>query len=120
MGELRSQVGVTLFVVCDVRAYRDSLCAVLSQCPGLTVRGACRLDPEALPGIAAAAPDLVVLDAACVQSRELFAELRCLVPSAKLVVCGASETEPDILAYAELGCAGYVLEIGRASCRERV
>jgi two-component system, NarL family, nitrate/nitrite response regulator NarL len=107
MGQERRQT-VSLFIVCDVRVYRETLAATLSGCAGLCVRGASCLDHDTLLKIAAAAPELVVVDVACRQRMELFDQLHQRTPATKLVVFGVDESEPEILAYAEAGCAGYV------------
>lgn len=107
MAQERSEP-VTLFLVCDVRACRDALVSALQPRPALRLSGASGMDEGTVSRIAAARPDIVLVDVACRERMLLFHEVHRRLPSSKMVVFGVEESEAEILSYAEAGCAGYV------------
>jgi DNA-binding NarL/FixJ family response regulator len=99
---------VRLLVVTGIRFYREGLSAVLAARPGIAACDACDAACEARGLIAAhPAPDVVLLDVALDGARDLVTS--CAHPAGvRVVVMAVGEQDDELLAWAELGVAGYV------------
>ena len=60
------------------------------------------------PGDAAPAPRLVVVDTAHPERFRQVFDIRARFPAVKIVVLGVTESDEEILAWAEIGISGYV------------
>ena len=99
---------IRVFICSDVRIYREGLAEVLGHRTGLTVVGTVAGADHELDGVQASATDVVLLDMSTAESVAILRRLRDRAPDARVVALGVSETEPEIVAYAEAGVAGYV------------
>jgi two-component system, NarL family, nitrate/nitrite response regulator NarL len=100
------QASCNLLILSDIRFLREGLAAVLARDGGFTVEVAADLD-EALA--ATAQPRLIILvDTALPDGLGAVARLRRLAPSAQIVALALSETEADVIAWAQAGVCGYV------------
>ena len=99
---------IRVFICSDVRIYREGLAEVLARRPGIVVVGSCAGGGNQLPEVADLAVDVVLLDMSTSDSVGVLRDLSAAVPDARVVALGVSETEPEIVAYAEAGVAGYV------------
>jgi len=99
---------IRVFIFSDVRIYREGLAEVLGQRPGLTVVGTVAGGDHELGAVRTSAADVVLLDMSTAGSVAILRRLRERAPEARVVALGVSETEPEIVAYAEAGVAGYV------------
>jgi two-component system nitrate/nitrite response regulator NarL len=102
-----SQRPLQVFIVAAIRLYRDGLAATLGN-EGLSVVGAHRGGSGIGAVIAAAAPDVVLLDMATTGSYAIVREVLGAMPDATLVALGVGATDKDLLRYAEAGISGYI------------
>jgi two-component system nitrate/nitrite response regulator NarL len=99
---------IRVFICSDVRIYREGLAEVLGRRAGLTVVDTIAGADHELDAARALAADVVLLDMSTADSVRLLRRLHERAPDARVVALGVSETEPEIVAYAEAGVAGYV------------
>lgn len=97
---------VSVLVVSAVRLYRDGINRILEHRPGIRVIGATATYQAAAPILRDIDPDVVLLDAPISEATVALQALGG--PVQKVVVLGIVESEPDVIAWAEAGAAGYV------------
>jgi DNA-binding NarL/FixJ family response regulator len=101
-----------IFILSDVRLYREGLLWSLSRQETFEVIGADDFSSRTLSCLVALNPDVVILD---VGTSEGFAAARTLssrLPNTKMVAFAVSEIDQVVLACAEAGIAGYVAPDG--------
>jgi len=96
-----------LVILSDIRFLREGLAAVLTRDGAFVVGVAATLD-EALAATAVQSPPIILVDTALPDGRAAVARLRQLAPLAQTVALALSETEADVIAWAEAGVCGYV------------
>jgi len=101
-------LGTNVFIVADVRLYREGLAGGLSTCPGLMVVGTCATRVDARERIPHLDPHVIVVDVAMRESLELIRDLRDEAPRSKVLAFAVEELGPDIIDCAEAGAAGFV------------
>ena len=97
-----------MFVVADVRIYREGLAESLSTHPRLTVVGTSAHRADARELVQKLRPNVVLIDIATRESLELIGDLRASAVHSKVLALAVEESAPDILECAEAGAAGYV------------
>jgi two-component system, NarL family, nitrate/nitrite response regulator NarL len=97
-----------VFILCDVRLYREGIVACLSRRPNLFVVGSSDTSPTTLARLAHHSPDVIVLDLVTPASVNIARSLAEHLPSVRIVAFAVSEREDQVLACAEAGIAGYV------------
>jgi two-component system nitrate/nitrite response regulator NarL len=110
-----SSVGIIrprIFILSDVRLYREGLAWSVSQRPELEVIGASAPSAEALAQIASSVPTAVLLDFATPGALDLPKELSRLLPGIKIIAFAVSEIDDELIACAEAGIAGFVTRDG--------
>jgi DNA-binding NarL/FixJ family response regulator len=100
-----------VYVVSDVRLYRDGLVASLGGHSELAVLGAGCSD-DVLTRIVALKPEVLLVDLAARESLMIPRQARHLLPELLVVAFAVAEGEENILACAEAGIAGYVTQGG--------
>jgi two-component system nitrate/nitrite response regulator NarL len=100
-----------LFVLSNVRLFRDGLFLALSHQPSVIVMGSSDLSASPTD-IAKFHPDVMLLDVARPGNLELSLPFREILPSAKIVAFAVADTDEDIIACAEAGISGYVSRTG--------
>ncbi|MGH9202811.1 MAG: LuxR C-terminal-related transcriptional regulator, partial [Vicinamibacterales bacterium] len=98
----------SVFIVADVRLYREGLAGSLSTCSRLVVVGTCANRADAREQVPPLRPDVVVVDVAVRESLELIRDLRVEAPRCKVLAFAVEEIAADIIECAEAGAAGYV------------
>ena len=98
----------SVFIVADVRIYREGLAESLSTQPQLTVLGTSAGRADARERVRQLRPDVVLIDVATRESLELIGDLRGGLVDAKVLALAVEESAPDIFQCAEAGAAGYV------------
>ena len=96
-----------LIVLSDVRFLREGLAEVLARDGAFRVAVAADLD-EAMAAVAVEPPQLMLIDAALAGGIAAAAQLRRVAPEIRIVALALSETEQDVIAWAEAGVCGYV------------
>jgi len=102
-----SQAPVRVFVVADVRVYRELLADALASEDGFEVDGSAPGDIAGM-AIGMTEPGVVVVDTGSVPGPGGVRALAAAAPTAKIVAVGIPDDERAILALAEAGVAGYV------------
>ena len=97
-----------LYLLCDVRLYRDGLVYSFERRGVFDVLGASDLSDQSVAQIAAHNPDGVVLDMGDSRGFDVAKRLITILPNLKIIAFGVRETERLVLACAEAGIAGYV------------
>jgi two-component system nitrate/nitrite response regulator NarL len=96
-----------VFIVVSVRVYRDGLAEIL-RAKGLLVVGAHRGGGDVAAHVSAARPDVVILDVGDAQSMATARDLQQGLPGIALVAVGVSDSDTELVNYAEAGVTGYV------------
>jgi two-component system, NarL family, nitrate/nitrite response regulator NarL len=111
IGSDRSEQGlfapILIFIIAEVRLYREGLEQILDQEKPFRVVGAAPSLGAALPLLRRMPPNVVLLDLAA-EGPTAARALRHEFPEAKLVALAIREVEAEVLAWAEAGMAGYV------------
>jgi DNA-binding NarL/FixJ family response regulator len=106
---------IRVFVVADIRLYREGLAQLLARERRFSIVGSAARQDEALTRLLDAQPEIVLLDMAMAGS---VGSIRAIIegaPHVKVVALAVAETDHDILACAEAGVAGYVSRDGSIS-----
>jgi two-component system nitrate/nitrite response regulator NarL len=97
-----------IFVLAEIRLYRDGLVDALRRGRGIEIAGAARTWEEAAPLLRSLRPEIVVVDTATTGGLQLVAAIRALKPTPKVVVLAVPDAEDEVLACAAAGASGYV------------
>ncbi len=103
-----SIIEVRVAIASTVRLVRESLTLGLRRRAGLTVVEAVGLNSEGFARIAAALPDVILVDLGRTDAVTTAQSLRLACPQAKLVAFALDEVNDDVFACAAAGFAGYV------------
>ena len=103
--------GPTVFIVSDTRLLRDGLVLALSRQPSLAVADSADLTISPTH-IAAARPDVVLLDVGAPGGVGTLLVLRQALPDLKIVAIAVSHIEQEVVACAEAGVSGFVSRNG--------
>jgi two-component system, NarL family, nitrate/nitrite response regulator NarL len=99
---------IRVFVVSDVRFYREGLGHVLASTESLVVLGSAGGTDEGLRLVAELQPDVVLLDTAMADGVWMAQRLADTTPDAKIVALAVPQAEEDLIALVEAGVLGYV------------
>jgi DNA-binding NarL/FixJ family response regulator len=97
-----------VFIVADVRFYRDGLADVIARHPRCIVLGTASTRRDAVEHVREDVPDIVLLDAAMPEGLATAAEIASCAPSVRVVAIALDETPHAVLEWAEGGVSGYV------------
>jgi two-component system nitrate/nitrite response regulator NarL len=97
-----------IFVLSDVRLYREGLISCLSQRLRRSIVMGGDSSEAGLGTVVQFAPDVLVLDAAVSLALETVRSVRSRCPAVTVVAYGVEEAESKVIACAEAGIAGYV------------
>ncbi len=103
--------GATVFIVSDVRLLCDGLVLSLSQQSSLAVVGAADLTISPTH-IAAARPDVVLLDVGTPDGLDALLAFRQALPDLKIVAIAVADVEQEVVVCAEAGVSGFVSRNG--------
>jgi DNA-binding NarL/FixJ family response regulator len=99
---------VSVYIISEVRSYRDALELALRSTARINVLGCAGHPVEALAEIGALEPEVILLDLPRPEGPAWAAELRSLLPGTRLIALSLAEAEHQVIAWAEAGVAGYV------------
>ena len=99
---------INVFVLSDVRFYREGLAEVLDTTGQITVLGTAAATDQGLRLAAETGPDVVLLDTAMVDGVAAAQRLAKLVPHTKIVALAVPESEDELIQLVEAGVLGYV------------
>jgi two-component system nitrate/nitrite response regulator NarL len=97
-----------LLILSDIRFLREGLAAVLARDGAFVIVGIAADFHEALAAAVVRPPPLILVDAGLPEGLGTVARLRQLAPLSQIVALALSETEADVIAWAEAGICGYV------------
>jgi DNA-binding NarL/FixJ family response regulator len=100
-----------VFIISEVRLYRDGLARLLRRDQRLDVVGSAGDVPEALEALAGTdePPEAVLLDVPAPVSLEGLRQLEAAVPTARIIVLNVSDAdEQAVIAWAEAGVGGLL------------
>lgn len=101
-----------IFILSDVRLYREGLTFSLSQRSEIEVAGSAALAEDALAQIARCRPDAVLVDFAIPHAIEWVRKLDQALLGIKVVAFAVGEIDHELIACAEAGIAGFVTRDG--------
>ena len=102
---------IRLFIVADIRLYREGLTLLLAQRSGFEAVHATSPD-HALERARDVQPNVVLLDLSASGSLGILRAFREMAPDAAVIGLAVSDTEQDVVAGMEAGLAGYVSRDG--------
>jgi two-component system, NarL family, nitrate/nitrite response regulator NarL len=109
---LRRGAKARVFLLSDVRLYREGLLFSLARQSAFEVLDASDFSSAALARVAASLPDVIILDIGAPDSFAVAKSLSVRLPNAKIIAFAVSEIDDLVLACAEAGIAGYVAPEG--------
>jgi DNA-binding NarL/FixJ family response regulator len=98
----------TVFILSDVRLYRDGLSRNLIRDGSLAVVGAAEASDATIASLKALELDAIILDFTIARSLEFAYALRVNLPRTKLVAFAVGNVDCALLAGAAAGISGYV------------
>ncbi len=103
---------IKVFIVDDHAVVRAGLRAILPAEDDIEVVGDIGRGTEAAAAIAAAKPDVVLLDIRMPDKDglDVLSELKALVPEAKVIMLTTSEADNDVYEAVKRGAKGYVVK----------
>jgi DNA-binding NarL/FixJ family response regulator len=96
-----------IFILSDVRLYREGIAVTLGQTNAVDVLGA-GAPPDSFARVAQLLPDVVVLDSSLDDALSLPRRMREVVPGVKIVAFAVSGVDQDVIACAEAGISAFV------------
>jgi DNA-binding NarL/FixJ family response regulator len=99
---------IRVFIVARVRLYREGLAAMLPRRDGVTLVGTAESWAACADELRALKPDVVLVDMAVADGANAIREIVTGADGVKVVALAVSESERDVIAYAEAGVSGYV------------
>jgi DNA-binding NarL/FixJ family response regulator len=110
-----SQNRPRIFLLSDVRLYREGLLWGLSRQDAFDVIGADDCSTRTLTYLVELHPEVVILDVGAAEAFATANALSSRLPITKIIAFAVSEVDDVVLACAEAGIAGYVAPNGSAS-----
>ncbi|MBV8935134.1 MAG: response regulator transcription factor [Alphaproteobacteria bacterium] len=104
-----------IFLLSDVRLYREGLLWSLSRQDAFDVIGADDCSVRTLTYLVELNPEIVILDVGAAEAFATANTLSSRLPITKIIAFAVSEVADVVLACAEAGIAGYVAPNGSAS-----
>jgi len=99
---------VGVYVLAEIRLYRDGLARILARVPGLQVLGAAADYDRAREELDRLRPQIVLLDTVMPGSLGVARTILARPQPPKIVALGVPDAEDELLACAEAGISGYV------------
>jgi two-component system, NarL family, nitrate/nitrite response regulator NarL len=99
---------IRVLIFSDVRVYREGLAEVLDGRSGISISGTSAGGWESVDMVRTLGPDIVLLDMSTAGGMQLLREISARCGDTEVVALGVTDSEPEVVAYAEAGVAGYV------------
>jgi two-component system nitrate/nitrite response regulator NarL len=99
---------IRVFVLSDVRFYREGLAVVLAAAQQIAVVGTAPATDEGVHVAAALDADVVLLDTATLNGVETAERIAAAMPRVKIVALAVPESEEQLILLVEAGVLGYV------------
>jgi DNA-binding NarL/FixJ family response regulator len=111
MGTANQHIVPGIYLVANVRLYREGLVNSLSRHPGVEVLGASSR-ADAMSDIGVLRADVILVDVSERDNLKLARQVSHTLPTLRIVALAVTESEADVLACAEAGICGYVTKDG--------
>jgi two-component system, NarL family, nitrate/nitrite response regulator NarL len=99
---------IRLFILADIRIYRDGLAEILARRGGIKVVGTAADLGSALAAISATRPEIALVDVAMPDGIAAVRSVLRAAPEVKVVALAVPDAEVNVIACAEAGVSGYV------------
>ena len=99
---------IRLFILAEIRIYRDGLAEVLERRGGIEVVGTAADLGSALAAIPVTRPDIALVDVAMPDGIAAVRSVLRTAPEVKVVALAVPDAEVNVIACAEAGVSGYV------------
>lgn len=99
---------IGVFIVAEVRLYREGLALSLARRRSINVLGTAALDKDISKRLEDVEPDVVLFDVLRLRGHRNLKELVQGLSKYRLVALGVSDTDDEVIACAELGVSGLV------------
>jgi two-component system, NarL family, nitrate/nitrite response regulator NarL len=99
---------IRVFIVARIRLYREGLAALLPRRDEITLVGTAESWAACADELRALEPDVVLVDMAVADGSSAIREIVNGTDGVKVVALAVSESEQEVVAYAEAGVSGYV------------
>jgi two-component system, NarL family, nitrate/nitrite response regulator NarL len=106
---------IRVFILTDIRLYREGLAALVDRQAGMQVVGTAAAQHATVAALRERSPDVVLLDMAMLDSVATLQSLIAALPDAKVIALAVPDTDGHVVACAEGGVAGYVPRDGDIS-----
>ncbi|WP_420121131.1 LuxR C-terminal-related transcriptional regulator [Nakamurella sp.] len=103
---------IGLFIVTPIKLYRDGLAHFLSTVDRIRVLGTATDDQAATERAVGLSPEVILLDMAARNGRELASALRSRLPGTAIVALAVPDSTGHVADCAEAGICGYVSRDG--------
>src|SRR5689334_12248978 len=103
---------ITVSVVEDNEQFRNALEAVIKGQDDLALEGSYDSAEKALPGLAQAPPDIVIVDISLpgIRGTELIVSLKDKMQQTQFMVCSIHDDNDTIFEALQCGASGYILK----------
>lgn len=98
----------SIFIISAVRIFGDCLNHTLARSDVVESCDYCANLDTALAKILHCQPNIVLLDAALRNDRDIIGSIRSIAPGAKIVVVAVAENPEDIIFWVEAGAEGFI------------
>jgi two-component system nitrate/nitrite response regulator NarL len=99
---------IRIFVVADIRLYREGLANLLGHQQRFNIVGSAGVQDDILTGLRHASAEVVLFDMATIGSLDVVRAITAAAPAIRVVALAVAEAEEEIVSCAEAGIAGYV------------
>lgn len=100
---------LTVLIVDDVCLYREGLASILARQQGIRKVLIAADISAAIAAVTAELPDLILVNITLLTGSELLSAVSEVTPTPRTIAIGVTESEAEILAWAEAGVHGYLL-----------
>ncbi len=109
-GAIRAAQRIAVFVIAEVRLYRDGVAQALAGDPRFTVAGSAATHADGCRAMAALSthPGVALIDAGGVAGLAGARALRAALPDVPLIALAIDENDDAVVAWAEAGVSGLV------------
>jgi two-component system, NarL family, nitrate/nitrite response regulator NarL len=104
-----SRSRIRVFLVADIRLYRDGIVHALSENPGVAIVGAASpLLPDCEDQIQRAEPAVLLIEGSAIHDDALVTRIDSIAPGCRVVAFGVINDEREVIHCVERGVAGFV------------
>ena len=100
---------IRVFLVADIRLYRDGIVQALSENPDVEIVGAASpMLPDCEHQIQRAAPAVLLIEGSAIREGSLAMRVESIAPGCRVVAFGVIDDEREVIHCVEQGVAGFV------------